>query len=162
MTHLIEVYIQEVTKRLPRKKRQDIARELRLIIGRMLPDDYSKEDVNAALEKLGSPVTLAYGYRNQPMYLIGPRYYDIYITLLKMILPIAAVISLISTVSEYFIGYRGDELMVNTVVDIIGLFVGVIIDVFIQLFFWLTFVFTILERLNKVKDEQPLTSNLKK
>lgn len=50
---------------------------------------------------------MANGYLDRPMHLIGPRYFDVYTTLLKMIIPIAAVIALISMVAENFIGYSG-------------------------------------------------------
>ena len=45
-------YIYEVTRRLPRKQRQDVALELRELIGDMLEDDSSMERV---LTRLGSP-----------------------------------------------------------------------------------------------------------
>ena len=63
--NLIEIYIQEVTRRLPEKSREDIALELRSTIEDMLPDDYSEEDVKSVLEKLGNPAALASGYRDQ-------------------------------------------------------------------------------------------------
>ncbi|HGE5780158.1 TPA: hypothetical protein ACGGHE_001991 [Bacillus pseudomycoides] len=160
--NLIEIYIQEVTRRLPEKNREDIALELRSTIGDMLPDDYSEEDVKAVLEKLGSPVTLASGYRDRPMYLIGPRYFDVYVTLLKMILPIAAVISLISMIAENFIGYSGEQAVINIVLSLMGKGIGSIIEVGIHVFFWLTLVFVVLERTDNGRDEQPLTARLKK
>ena len=49
----------------------------------MLPEDYNEKDVKSVLEKLGSPVSLANGYLDRPMHLIGPRYFDVYTTLLK-------------------------------------------------------------------------------
>lgn len=162
MMNLIEIYIQEVTRRLPEKNREDIALELRSTIEDMLPDDYSEKDIKAVLEQLGSPVTLASGYRDRPMYLIGPRYFDVYVTLLKMILPIAAVISLISMIAEYFIGYGGEEAVINVVLRLFGEGIWRIIEVGIQVFFWLTIVFSILERTDKGKNEQPLTASLKK
>ncbi|OOG91925.1 hypothetical protein BTH41_01033 [Bacillus mycoides] len=160
--NLIEIYIQEVTRRLPEKNREDIALELRSTIEDMLPDDYSEEDVKAVLEKLGSPVTLASGYRDRPMYLIGPRYFDVYMTLLKMILPIAAVISLISMIAENFIGYSGEQAVINIVLSLMGKGIGSIIEVGIHVFFWLTLVFAVLERTDNGRDEQPLTARLKK
>ncbi|HWI49042.1 MAG TPA: hypothetical protein VNU45_12540 [Rummeliibacillus sp.] len=160
--NLIEIYIQEVTRRLPEKNREDIALELRSTIEDTLPDDYSEEDVKAVLEKLGSPVTLASGYRDRPMHLIGPRYFDVYVTLLKMILPIAAVISLISMTAVYFIGYSGEQAVINVVWSLMGKGIGSIIEVGMQVFFWLTLVFAILERSDNVRDEQPLTASLKK
>ncbi|MEC2078144.1 HAAS signaling domain-containing protein [Metabacillus fastidiosus] len=160
--NLIEIYIQEVTRRLPEKNRDDIALELRSTIEDMLSDDYSEEDVKAALEKLGNPATLASRYKDRPMHLIGPRYFDVYVTLLKMILPIATVISLISIIPEYFIDYHGEEAVINVVLDLIGLGIWKIIEVGIQVFFWLTLVFAILERTDKGKEEHPLTASLKK
>ncbi|OIK08832.1 hypothetical protein BIV60_25490 [Bacillus sp. MUM 116] len=160
--NLIEIYIQEVTRRLPEKNREDIALELRSTIEDMLPDDYHEEDIKAVLEKLGSPVTLASGYRDRPMHLIGPRYFDVYVTLLKMILPIATVISLISMIAEYFIGYSAEQAVINIVLSLMGEGIWRIIEVGIQVFFWLTLVFAILERTDKGRDEQPLTASLKK
>ncbi|WP_349728444.1 HAAS signaling domain-containing protein [Peribacillus frigoritolerans] len=157
---LIELYIQEVTRRLPEKSREDIALELQSTIEDMLPADHTEQDVKAVLLKLGDPVTLASRYRDRPMHLIGPRYFDVYICLLKMILPIAAVISLIGLIGDN--PFRDME---NTVVDailiIIGKGIAGIISTGIQVFFWLTISFAILERVDKSKDKSPLTKDLK-
>ncbi|WP_260284849.1 HAAS signaling domain-containing protein [Peribacillus aracenensis] len=157
---LIDLYIQEVTRRLPEKSREDIALELQSTIEDMLPVDYTEQDVKAVLLKLGDPVTLASRYRDRPMHLIGPRYFDVYICLLKMILPIAAVISLIG-----LIGDNPFRDMGNTVVDailiIIGKGIAGIISTGIQVFFWLTISFAILERVDTSKDQSPLTKDLK-
>ncbi|HWO76462.1 MAG TPA: hypothetical protein VNM69_11295 [Bacillus sp. (in: firmicutes)] len=160
--NLIEVYIQEVTRRLPEKNREDIALELQSTIEDMLPDDYREEDVKTVLEKLGSPVALAGGYQDRPMHLIGPRYFDVYVTLLKMIVPIATVSALISIIAEYFIGYDGEEAVLNVILDVIGFGIWRIIEVGIHVFFWLTLVVAIIERKDKEKDKQPLTASLKK
>jgi hypothetical protein len=116
---LIELYIQEVTRRLPEKNRADIALELQSTIEDMLPEDHTEQDVKAVLLKLGDPVTLASGYRDRPMHLIGPRYYDVYINLLKMILPIAAVISLIALVGDNPFRDTGNTVM-EAILKIIG------------------------------------------
>lgn len=62
---LIEIYIQEVTRRLPQKIRTDIALELRSTIEDILPDNYREEDIKAVLNQLGNPVVLANGYKEQ-------------------------------------------------------------------------------------------------
>jgi hypothetical protein len=160
--NLIEIYIQEVTRRVPEKSREDIALELRSTIEDMLPEDYTKEEIKLVLEKLGNPAMLASGYRDQPMYLIGPRYFDLYVTLLKMILPIAISIGLIVMIAEYFISHGGGETVIQVVITIMGKGIGTIIDVGIQTFFWLTVVFAILERADKKNDMHPLSSSLKK
>ncbi len=46
--NLIDIYVQEVTRRLPEKNRKDIALELQSTIEDMLPDDYNEEDVKTA------------------------------------------------------------------------------------------------------------------
>ncbi|MCD1161695.1 HAAS signaling domain-containing protein [Peribacillus frigoritolerans] len=157
---LIELYIQEVTRRLPEKNRADIALELQSTIEDMLPEDYTEQDVKTVLLKLGDPVTLASGYRDRPMHLIGPRYYDVYICLLKMILPIAAVISLIALVGDNPFRDTGNTVM-EAILKIIGKGISGIISTGIQVFFWLTLSFAILERLDTSKDQSPVTKDLK-
>ncbi|MFD6442258.1 hypothetical protein ACFWDG_21260, partial [Peribacillus sp. NPDC060186] len=159
---LIELYIQEVTRRLPEKSREDIALELHSTIEDMLPDDFSEQDVKAVLLKLGDPVTLASGYRDRPMHLIGPRYFDVYISLLKMILPIAAVISLIALIGDNVFGDIGDKTVIEVIITIIGKGIAGIISTAIQVFFWLTLLFAILERTDTSKDQMPLTKSLKR
>ncbi|MCK2005419.1 hypothetical protein MZM54_29115 [[Brevibacterium] frigoritolerans] len=157
---LIELYIQEVTRRLPEKNRADIALELQSTIEDMLPEDHTEQDVKEVLLKLGDPVTLASGYRDRPMHLIGPRYYDVYISLLKMILPIAAVISLIALVGDNPFRDTGNTVM-EAILKIIGKGISGIISTGIQVFFWLTLSFAILERLDTSKDQSPVTKDLK-
>lgn len=158
---LIKIYIQEVTRRLPEKNREDIALELSSTIGDMLPDEYSDEDVNSVLEKLGSPVALAYGYRDKPMYLIGPRYFDVYVSLLKMIFPIALIVSFISIFAEYTTGYS-EESLIKVMVSLLSKGILTIFEVGIQFLFWITLVFVILERTDKGNNGQPLTATFKK
>jgi hypothetical protein len=159
---LIDIYIQEVTRRLPEKMRTDIALELRSTIEDMLPDHYSEEEVKGVLNELGNPAVLASGYKDQPMHLIGPRYFNVYVSLLKMILPIATVVSLITIIAQYFIGYSGEEAMLKMVFTLIGEGIGTFIEVGIQIFFWLTLTFAIIERVDEDKNQQPLTSSMKK
>jgi len=159
MMDLIEIYIQEVTRRLPEKGRKDIALELRSTIEDMLPDDYSQEDVKKVLEKLGNPATLASGYRDRPMHLIGPRYFDLYVSLLKMILPIAGVIALISMIASYFFTYNGDEAILTIIIEVFAKGIWILVEVGLQVFFWLTLTFAIIERSDKGKDMEPLTMN---
>ncbi|MFJ5761574.1 HAAS signaling domain-containing protein [Neobacillus sp. NPDC093182] len=158
---IIDLYIQEVTRRLPDKSREDIALELRSTIEDMLPDEYTEEEVKPVLEKLGSPAILASGYLDRPMHLIGPRYFDIYISLLKIILPIAAVISLISSIAKTIISYSGEGAVLNVLLDAIGLGIWGIFSTGIQVFFWLTMVFAIIERTDHKNSQIPLTACFK-
>lgn len=160
--NLIDVYVQEVTRRLPEKTREDIGLELRSTIEDMLPDDYDAADVNSVLEKLGNPAALAGKYRDEPMHLIGPRYYDVYVTLLKMIIPITAVIALITMIAKYVVGFDADVTILNVILHTVGEGIWTIIEVGIHVFFWLTLIFAILDRTDKGKYGEPLSSNLKK
>lgn len=69
------------------------------------------------------------------MHLIGPRYYDVYISLLKMILPIAAVISLIALIGENVFGDIGEKTVIEVVIMLIGKGIAGIISTGIQVFF---------------------------
>jgi hypothetical protein len=160
--NLIDVYIGEVTRRLPEKNREDIALELRSAIGDMLPEEYTEEDVKEVLSEMGNPAVLAGNYSDRPMHLIGPRYYDVYISLIKMILPIASVISLISLVAEYIFSPTEGKAVLDIVLTIMGEGIWRIIEVGMQVFFWLTLTFAIIERADKGKDTAPLTTDLKK
>lgn len=160
--NLVDIYIQEVTRRLPEKNRKDIALELQSTIEDMLPENYTEVEVKDVLEKLGSPVMLASGYLERPMHLIGPRYFDIYVTLLKLILPLAATIALIVTISERIFSANAEEAVINTILSIVGYGIWGILGTVMQTFFWITLVFAILERMDTVNDQLPLTTSLKK
>ncbi|WP_144510289.1 hypothetical protein [Bacillus sp. FJAT-22090] len=159
--HLIDIYIQEVTCRLPVKNREDIALELRSTIEDMLPENYSEKEAKEALVSLGNPAMLASGYADRPMHLIGPRYFDMYVTLLKMIIPIVAIIALLIVISEKIFTYNGDEAILVIILTIVGHGIWGVISSSIQTFFWITLVFAILDRTDNSKDKSPLTANWK-
>ena len=159
--HLIDIYIQEVTRRIPEKNREDIALELRSTIEDMLPDNYTEKEAKGALASLGNPALLASGYADRPMHLIGPRYFDMYATLLKMIIPIVAMLALIVVITENIISYNGEEAILGTILTILGHGIWGMISSLIQTFFWITLVFAILERTDALNDKTPLTPNWK-
>ena len=158
--NLIEIYIQEVTRRLPEKNRADIALELKSTIEDMLPEGYTEKNVETVLEKMGSPAALAEGYRDRSLYLIGPRYFDAYISLLKMSLPIAAIISLIVLVAENIIGFDQHTSALNMIILLVAEGIWGTIAVGMQVFFWMTVIFAIIERISKSDDATPLTPHL--
>jgi len=154
----IDIYIQEVVRRLPEASRKDIALELRSTIEDMLPEDYDEEDIKAVLQKLGNPAVLASRYRDQPMHLIGPRYYEAYVSLLKMLLPIAAVIALISMTVESVAEYSNTLTASDIISNLFTTGIGTMLEVGIHVFFWLTLIFAILDRTDKERDGLPVTS----
>lgn len=159
--NLIELYIQEVTRRLPEKSRKDIGLELQSTIEDMLPEDCTDEDVKVVLKKLGNPAVLASGYRDRPQYLIGPEIYDIYISLLKMVLPIAITISIIALVAETVMGYSGNESVMQAILSVIGVGIWDAISIGMQVFFWITLVFAVLERTDTAIAQYSMTTRQK-
>ena len=158
---LIDLYIQEVTRRLPEKSREDIALELRSTIEDMLPDDYTEQDVKMVLMKMGNPATLASGYRDRPQHLIGPRYFDIYIMILKMGVPISMIIVFISFFASQVVGFNGDEPVLNVVITILSKGLATTLYTGLEVFFWTTLAFAIVERVDPSKNQEPLTFNIK-
>ncbi len=92
MEQWIERYIRDVTRRLPEKEREDIARELKANIYDMLPEQPTEADVKAVLQELGAPGELAEKYRQKPRYLISPAMFDEYLRVLKWLLPLVGLI----------------------------------------------------------------------
>lgn len=155
---LINLYIQEVTRRLPEKIREDISLELRSTILDTLPNDFTENDVKQSLEKLGNPAVLASRYRERPMHLIGPKFYDMYITILKMVMPIVAIVIFIIFFTEKFGSIFGSETSPLVIAPVIvGEAIWLLLNTIIQVFFWVTIVFIILERTIGSADDIPLS-----
>ena len=79
---LIDRYLQEIKKHLPRKKREDILAELRSSLVDALEDqagpDPSEEEIAAFLQEFGSPREVSASYHPQGQYLIGPALYPLF------------------------------------------------------------------------------------
>ena len=160
--NLIDKYIQEVTRRLPEKNRKDIALELRSTIEDMLPKQYSEEEVKEVLKELGNPAILANGYNDRPMYLIGPRYYEMYIIILKITVPIAAIISFVSLLAHQLITFNGSDAVLNIILNIFTGGIVAVMETCLQTFFWVTLAFFIAERVESSKDNEPVNFKFKK
>lgn len=153
--NLIDLYIQEVTRRLPEKSRDDIAQELRSTIEDSLPDDYTEEDVKGVLKKLGNPAVLASGYMDRPTHLIGPQFYGAFVQLLKLILPIAVAVTLIVFFVEKMVTFPAGQAVIIVIFESIGEGIVRVLGVAMHTFFWITAVFAIMERVD-LKNQKPL------
>ncbi|MEK4425081.1 hypothetical protein [Solibacillus sp. FSL K6-1523] len=142
----INLYIYEVTRRLPEKLRADIEMELHSTILDMMPDDYTADDVDAVLTKLGNPAKLADQYREKPNYLIGPMLFDSYMSILKMVVPIALLVYVIVLTVQYVTGFTMDMPLYNSINDVIRNVITGSIEVLTQVFIWVTIIFVIIER----------------
>src|SRR3569832_448970 len=96
---LLERYLQAVGTNLPQKKRDDILREIRANILEGVEDKESElgraltlEEEEAVLKQYGNPVVV--GMRYWPKQnLIGPSLFPYYVHVLKLVIPLAAVIA---------------------------------------------------------------------
>jgi hypothetical protein len=85
--NLIQIYVNEVVKYLPRQVGEEVKKDLTSQIMDMIEDlDHDENAVQTVLESMGSPKILADRYLNKQNALIGPRYYDTYIAIVKIVL----------------------------------------------------------------------------
>lgn len=155
---LIERYIQEVTRRIAKKSRQDIAMELRSTIDDMLPEDYSENEVKEVLQELGDPAQLANQYEDKKQYLIGTEYYDRYISVLKIVaLPIVVIIFLTEWIGGMVVS-NGEIQVADSMIQTFGSIIITTLNSLAQLFFWITLIFVCIERYVKTKDNSMKSS----
>jgi len=140
---LTDKYVYAVTKQLPESQRADIEAEIRGLIGDMIDQrgGYSEETELQVLKELGHPKALADKYLDKPHYLIGPELYGIYVSLLKVVIPIAIVAAVIGSAIDCFTAEKG-------IVDIITTIFAGILNAAATSFGWATIVFAVFERKN--------------
>ncbi len=148
---LMERYIYQVTRRLSKNQRKEVALELEELIGDMLESTGSME---AVLTKLGDPKVFARKYQDDRHYLIGPEYFDAYLWFLKIVLLCTAVPILLVSIIEGVQTAGTDttqslmavviKAVVNGIIDVVGSCVGA--------FGGITLVFAVMER-QKMKFE---------
>ncbi|WP_226682813.1 HAAS signaling domain-containing protein [Sutcliffiella horikoshii] len=159
--NLIELYVQEVIRRLPESQQEDIGLELRSTIEDMLPEGYEEEDVKTVLSELGHPAKLASGYLDKPMHLIGPRFFDVYVSLLKLIIPLAMIISFCVVTFVGILSYSGEGEIFPVIFGMIGEGVWNSLSAGVQTFFWITVTFAMVERYDSSNNTNPITSKWK-
>ena len=93
---LIDRYIYQVVRRLPRDQRREVSLELQELIGDMLEMEDTAEEV---LTKLGDPAKFAEKYQDRSHCLIGQEYYDNYLWLLRIVLTcVIATVLIVSVI----------------------------------------------------------------
>lgn len=146
--NLIDRYVTEVGKHLPRKNRLDIETELRSMLEDML-EDRSQQTGRPAdealatelLQEYGAPRKIAATYQTHP-YLIGPRMFYIYTLVLKIVLfavtlglTIATIVSLVNS-----------NITSPEVLKALAEFAAGLVSALVAAFGNVTLVFAILER----------------
>lgn len=146
---LIKRYVYAVTRLLPKKNREDVAKELEANIDEMLEARCgeitpTEQDVRVVLAELGTPEELAQKYDTDPMdHLIGGAYYTKYKIVLKIVIIAAAIGSTLACIlglifdREQSVWATLNEWLFSAIPTMIVTAFGAI-----------TFVFAILERKN--------------
>ena len=97
---LIDRYVNEIARRLPRSKRADVREELRSALNDALDGrveaEPSEEDVVALLEEFGRPAEVAASYSDASRYLIGPPLYPVFKLVVSVALPALAAVLVFS------------------------------------------------------------------
>ena len=145
MKDMIERYIYDVTRRLPEAERGEVKRELGANIADMLPENPSARDIEAVLTKLGPPRELAEQYRQTARYLISPGMFELYISVLKTVLPIVAVIcACVGVFTTVMASAQASE--------VVGTGLGTAIEGVLQAAFWITVGFAIADRTGRKQE----------
>ncbi len=141
---LTDRYVYAVQRAIPERQRTGIADELReriadAIDARLAMGDTLQGAERTVLTELGDPDRLAADYLDQPLHLIGPKYYltwrRIIRVLLVTVLPMTAAALVIAGAVQG-----------RSVGDIIGSTIGIALTVGVHLCFWTTLAFVIAER----------------
>jgi hypothetical protein len=107
---LIDRYIRDVSRRLPRRLRADVEKELRSSLhdaldaraadsGERAESAASEDKVVELLRKFGPPAQLAASYRSDPGFLVGPELYPAFLKTMKIVIIIIVGIAVASVVA---------------------------------------------------------------
>lgn len=148
--NLIDKYIAEIGKHLPRRNRSDIEAEIRSTLEDMLDErtqvrgakgPADEATVMALLKEYGSPREVAATYKTH-QYLIGPRLFPIFEMVLRIVLIVVASVSIIGlAVSLAKTGLTGPEFM-----SAVGQWLGGLVSALIAAFGNIALIFAIIER----------------
>jgi hypothetical protein len=147
--NLIQRYIYAVTSKVPHAQRQDIAQELQSLIDDMVRDRAEEDNPAASvLYELGNPSKLADTYRGYARYLIGPRWYDLYILVLKIVLFAVSLAMVIATSIGYLVNSGSADLSSFLQIP------AAVVSAMVQAAVWVTVTFFILERVNQKRGKE--------
>ena len=104
---LIDRYVHQVGRRLPKRLRDDVKVELRSLLldtleertGRQAGDEsaFSEDDQVALLEEFGPPAQMAAKYQPVPRHIIGPKVYDLYLIVVAAVIGAGLLATVVST-----------------------------------------------------------------
>ncbi len=154
--NLIDKYVSEVSRRLWKKNRKDIERELKSTLEDMLEEkvgdrEATEEDVVELLKEYGRPKDLASSYNTPDKYLIGPRVFDLYTLVLKIVLGVVLILTVLGSSISLVFG-EGNNIFIELL-----LIVPRIFSAAVGAFGGVTIIFAIIEHFTDeeidIKDE---------
>lgn len=153
--NLIDRYVNEVGRRLPRKRRGDVQAELRSLLQDTLEDrvegEPTEDDVVAMLEEFGPPEKVAASYQPSWQYLVGPELFPLFkIVLGAVLLAIAVGLTVAFVMGALFSPSEPAELgwqLLN--------YAGTYLQAGLGTFASIVIVFAILQRLGVRPDKEP-------
>lgn len=101
---LMDRYIYDVVRRLPKTQREDIKMELEELIGDMYEARNPDNSMEQLLESLGDPMDFAKQYRDDSKCLISPEYYDDYCWLMKIVFLVIGLSAVVSFLIQAIVG----------------------------------------------------------
>jgi hypothetical protein len=144
--NLIDSYVEAAVENLPQDEREYVRRKLRAEIEDQVGANPTEEKVRKVLERLGDPKQIGKEYNRTKRYLIGPKLYDSYITVLKLVLGIVAVVLTVVTFIEWIFNPPATLNLTQTPFRFTAdMFISVWEGV-LQAAVWVTVVFAIIER----------------
>ncbi|WP_461612515.1 hypothetical protein [Clostridium sp. Marseille-QA1073] len=144
--NVIDRYVYAVVCKLPEKERKEVEEEIRGLIDDII-NSYDEnltyeEKAYKALKELGDPETLADNYRGEKRYLIGPKYFDRYMYVLKIVLlAVFLGITVATIVGQIFNGPAN----VSQITKVITVYNSSLFSGAIQGSVWVTGIFAIIE-----------------
>ncbi len=123
---MMERYIYEVVRRVPKKQREEIRLELEELISDMM--EQKGAGMEEILTKLGDPREFAQKYSGRHNYLIGPEYYGDYCWMMKVFLISTLAFHLVSIIFQAVfspglllqVSFYVETVFINTLISLTG------------------------------------------
>lgn len=138
--NIIDRYVYDVVRRLPKDQREDIELEIRDLIDDMI-NESGDNDIEKVLKKLGTPKELEKKYGDKERYLIGAEYFESYSLVLKIVLVSVFISVFVSSIINVAIDISLESIIISIGSEI---FSGIFSMIFS--FGFVTLIFAILER----------------
>ena len=164
-TELFDRYVHQVGRRLPKSQRADVEQELNSLLldaleersGALEGQENDLEEAQVAvLEEFGPPSEMAARYRSPNRYLIGPRLYDVYWT---VVAAVGGALTLAFAILALLAALGQPETLDAFGSSLLGLLEGWF-SALMGAFGWVTLAFFILERVLPESTEVKMSDDL--